>query len=89
MTDLFAIAALLQVNPVRSKELTNIRAASKDENVKLSPPRLVCHCLPVKLFGFISFCFIFYLLAVDTSYCILLQGTMFLLFPCEIWALLP
>lgn len=31
-----------QVNPVRSKELTNIRAASKDENVKLTPPRLVC-----------------------------------------------
>ncbi|XWS41136.1 hypothetical protein CRYUN_Cryun17cG0054300 [Craigia yunnanensis] len=44
----------LDVNPVRSKELTNIRAASKDENVKLSPPRLVCHCLPVKLLGFIS-----------------------------------
>ncbi|XVF14618.1 hypothetical protein REPUB_Repub09cG0076700 [Reevesia pubescens] len=31
----------LDVNPVRSKELTNIRAASKDENVKLSPPRLM------------------------------------------------
>ncbi|KAB2612559.1 translation factor GUF1 [Pyrus ussuriensis x Pyrus communis] len=31
----------LDVNPVRNKELTNIRAASKDENVKLSPPRLM------------------------------------------------
>ncbi|EPS59840.1 hypothetical protein M569_14965, partial [Genlisea aurea] len=29
----------LDVNPVRMKELTNIRAASKDENVKLTPPR--------------------------------------------------
>ncbi|KAL5864776.1 hypothetical protein ACOSQ3_002290 [Xanthoceras sorbifolium] len=31
----------LDVNPVRAKELNNIRAASKDENVKLSPPRLM------------------------------------------------
>ncbi|XP_042520985.1 50S ribosomal subunit assembly factor BipA [Macadamia integrifolia] len=31
----------LDVNPVRSKELTNIRAPGKDENVKLSPPRLM------------------------------------------------
>ncbi|KAK3025396.1 hypothetical protein RJ639_044651 [Escallonia herrerae] len=31
----------LDVNPVRSKELTNVRAASKDENVKLTPPRLM------------------------------------------------
>ncbi|KAK7312848.1 hypothetical protein VNO77_37032 [Canavalia gladiata] len=31
----------LDVNPVRAKELTNVRAASKDENVKLSPPRLI------------------------------------------------
>lgn len=31
-----------QVNPVRAKELTNVRAAAKDENVKLTPPRLVC-----------------------------------------------
>ncbi|KZV46390.1 hypothetical protein F511_23231, partial [Dorcoceras hygrometricum] len=31
----------LDVNPVRAKELTNIRAASKDENVKLTPPRLI------------------------------------------------
>ncbi|KAL6538271.1 hypothetical protein OROGR_012259 [Orobanche gracilis] len=30
----------LDVNPVRTKELTNIRAACKDENVKLTPPRL-------------------------------------------------
>ncbi|KAK4769821.1 hypothetical protein SAY87_030353 [Trapa incisa] len=31
----------LDVNPVRAKELTNVRAAAKDENVKLSPPRLI------------------------------------------------
>ncbi|XP_027346459.1 uncharacterized protein LOC113858159 isoform X2 [Abrus precatorius] len=31
----------LDVNPVRAKELTNVRAAAKDENVKLSPPRLM------------------------------------------------
>ncbi|ONI16871.1 hypothetical protein PRUPE_3G126600 [Prunus persica] len=31
----------LDVNPVRNKELTNVRAASKDENVKLAPPRLM------------------------------------------------
>ncbi|CAO2813109.1 unnamed protein product [Amaranthus hypochondriacus] len=31
----------LDINPVRSKELTNVRAASKDENVKLSPPRII------------------------------------------------
>jgi len=34
--------SLWQVNPVRTKELTNIRAPGKDENVRLSPPRLVC-----------------------------------------------
>ncbi|XP_030462967.1 uncharacterized protein LOC115682774 [Syzygium oleosum] len=31
----------LDVNPVRTKELSNMRAACKDENVKLSPPRLM------------------------------------------------
>ncbi|CAF1699669.1 hypothetical protein YC2023_035867 [Brassica napus] len=31
----------LQVNPVKAKELTNIRSVNKDENVKLSPPRLM------------------------------------------------
>ncbi|KAF3631760.1 hypothetical protein CQW23_17536 [Capsicum baccatum] len=31
----------LDVNPVRSKELTNVRAACKDENAKLTPPRLM------------------------------------------------
>ncbi|XP_021632816.1 50S ribosomal subunit assembly factor BipA isoform X2 [Manihot esculenta] len=31
----------LDVNPVRTKELTNVRAASKDENVRLTPPRLL------------------------------------------------
>ncbi|KAJ4840946.1 hypothetical protein Tsubulata_023075 [Turnera subulata] len=31
----------LDVNPVRNKELTNVRAASKDENVRLTPPRLM------------------------------------------------
>ncbi|RAL41676.1 hypothetical protein DM860_008858 [Cuscuta australis] len=29
----------LDINPVRTKELTNMRAACKDENVKLTPPR--------------------------------------------------
>jgi GTP-binding protein len=40
------IMFLWQVNPVRTKELTNIRAPGKDENVRLSPPRLVCFFLP-------------------------------------------
>jgi hypothetical protein len=31
----------VQVNPVRSKELNNIRAAGKDENVRLTPPRMI------------------------------------------------
>ncbi|KAG0456514.1 hypothetical protein HPP92_024302 [Vanilla planifolia] len=31
----------LDVNPVRTKELTNIRAPGKDENVRLTPPRLM------------------------------------------------
>ncbi|KAI4331091.1 hypothetical protein MLD38_029314 [Melastoma candidum] len=31
----------LDVNPVRTKELTNVRAACKDDNVKLTPPRLM------------------------------------------------
>ncbi|XP_016460582.1 uncharacterized protein LOC107784041 [Nicotiana tabacum] len=31
----------LDVNPVRTKELTNVRAACKDENVRLTPPRLM------------------------------------------------
>ncbi|KAL9268466.1 Large ribosomal subunit assembly factor BipA-like protein [Drosera capensis] len=31
----------LDVNPVRAKELSNMRAAGKDENVKLSPPRIM------------------------------------------------
>ncbi len=31
----------VQVNPVRSKELNNIRAGGKDENVCLKPPRMV------------------------------------------------
>ncbi|CAN1123383.1 50S ribosomal subunit assembly factor BipA, partial [Linum perenne] len=31
----------LDVNPVRAKELSNMRSANKDENVKLSPPRLM------------------------------------------------
>jgi GTP-binding protein len=29
----------LEVNPVREKKLTNIRAAGKDENITLTPPR--------------------------------------------------
>ena len=31
----------IDVNPVKEKKLTNIRAAGKDENIKLSPPRLL------------------------------------------------
>jgi GTP-binding protein len=31
----------LEVNPVCSKELNNIRAAGKDENVRLTPPRMI------------------------------------------------
>ncbi|KAK8943859.1 hypothetical protein KSP40_PGU002424 [Platanthera guangdongensis] len=31
----------LEINPVRTKELSNIRAPGKDENVRLSPPRLM------------------------------------------------
>lgn len=31
----------LDVNPVRAKELSNVRSAGKDENVKLTPPRLM------------------------------------------------
>ncbi|RZB75496.1 GTP-binding protein TypA/BipA-like isoform B [Glycine soja] len=42
----------LDVNPVRAKELTNIRAATKDDNVKLTPPRLVC-IYPTKLCSYI------------------------------------
>jgi len=33
-----AKAGDLEVNPLRTKQLTNIRAAAKDENVRLSPP---------------------------------------------------
>ncbi|MBB4211382.1 GTP-binding protein [Rhodothalassium salexigens DSM 2132] len=31
----------LEVNPIKSKKLTNIRAAGKDENVQLTPPRVL------------------------------------------------
>ncbi|MCO5577696.1 hypothetical protein L7F22_031528 [Adiantum nelumboides] len=31
----------LEVNPVKTKELTNVRAACKDENVRLTPPRQI------------------------------------------------
>ncbi len=31
----------VQVNPVHSKELNNIRVVGKDENVHLKPPRMV------------------------------------------------
>lgn len=46
MTDISAVI-LLQVNPVRAKELSNVRSAGKDENVKLTPPRLVSTLRPV------------------------------------------
>lgn len=29
----------LEVNPVKAKQVSNIRSVSKDENVKLTPPR--------------------------------------------------
>lgn len=47
---------LLQVNPVRAKELTNIRSAGKDENVKLTPPRLVCNLQPPNFCLYICVC---------------------------------
>jgi GTP-binding protein len=31
----------LEVNPLRSKQLTNMRTTSKDEAVRLTPPRLM------------------------------------------------
>ena len=31
----------LEVNPVKGKQLTNVRASGKDEAVKLTPPREV------------------------------------------------
>jgi len=31
----------LEVNPVRAKKLTNMRASGTDEMIKLSPPRLL------------------------------------------------
>ncbi|XP_074367440.1 uncharacterized protein LOC141707895 isoform X2 [Apium graveolens] len=34
----------LDVNPVRNKELSNMRSTNKDETVRLSPPRLLWCC---------------------------------------------
>lgn len=31
----------LEVNPIKAKQLTNVRASGKDEAIKLSPPRLI------------------------------------------------
>ena len=31
----------LEVNPIKSKQLSNVRASGKDEAIKLSPPRLM------------------------------------------------
>lgn len=31
----------LEINPIKSKQLTNVRASGKDEAIKLSPPRLM------------------------------------------------
>jgi GTP-binding protein len=31
----------LEVNPLKSKQLTNFRASGKDENVRLTPPKLL------------------------------------------------
>uniref|UniRef100_A0A2P2KZ90 GTP-binding protein TypA/BipA homolog isoform X2 n=1 Tax=Rhizophora mucronata TaxID=61149 RepID=A0A2P2KZ90_RHIMU len=56
----------LDINPVRTKELTNVRAAARDENVKLSPPRLVCNFqLLLLLYYFVlAVVFIFYFWAL-------------------------
>lgn len=59
---------LLQVNPVRAKELTNVRAAGKDENVKLSPPRLVCIFLPFLLLFFNINAYLFFNLRAAYTY---------------------
>ena len=31
----------LDVNPTKTKQLTNMRASGKDDNIKLSPPRII------------------------------------------------
>jgi GTP-binding protein len=31
----------LDVNPTKAKQLTNVRASGKDDNIKLSPPRTI------------------------------------------------
>lgn len=45
----------MQVNPVRTEELTNLPDGGKDENVKLSPPRLVRKCLTSYALHFADF----------------------------------
>ena len=36
-----AKAGDIEVNPIKGKQLTNMRAAGKDENIILSPPRVM------------------------------------------------
>lgn len=61
---------LKQINPVRAKELSNMRSANKDENVKLSPPRLVCNG---KILDLLSLLFsqlgVSYPSSVDMAFC--------------------
>ncbi len=33
--------SIVEINPIKSKQLTNVRASGKDETIKLSPPRLM------------------------------------------------
>ena len=45
----------MDVNPVKAKKLTNIRAAGMDEAIRLTPPRqfsledALCYCAPDEL----------------------------------------
>lgn len=58
-----------QVNPVKSKELNNIRAASKDENVKLTPPRLVSFYFACTLSTYKTLCCYYYLSRRKKNFC--------------------
>ena len=36
---MYDVALNLEVNPLKSKQLTNFRASGKDEGIRLTPPR--------------------------------------------------
>uniref|UniRef100_A0A6N2LT94 Tr-type G domain-containing protein n=1 Tax=Salix viminalis TaxID=40686 RepID=A0A6N2LT94_SALVM len=60
----------LDINPVRAKELSNMRSANKDENVKLSPPRLVCNGKTLDLLSLLfSQLGVSYPSSVDMAFC--------------------